>query len=44
MDTANAPGGEMHYLNNMLDAIGSTPLIRLHKIASEVQPVMLVKM
>lgn len=44
MDTPNAPGGEMRYLNYMLDAIGDTPLIRLNKVASDVQPVMLAKM
>ena len=44
MDTPNAPGEEMRYLNNMLDAIGSTPLLRLHRVANDVQPVMLAKM
>ena len=44
MDTPNAPGGEMRYLNNMLDAIGNTPLMRLNRVASDVQPLMLVKM
>ncbi len=44
MDTPNAPGGEMRYLNNMLDAIGNTPLMRLNRVASDVQPVMLAKM
>ncbi len=44
MDTPNPPGGEMRYLNNMLDAIGNTPLMRLNRVASDVQPVMLAKM
>src|ERR1700693_4553522 len=44
MDTDDAPGGEMRYLNNMLDAIGSTPLMRLSRVASDVQPVVLAKM
>src|SRR5579871_81171 len=44
MDTTESRTGNMLYLNNMLDAIGDTPLIRLHKIASDVQPVMLAKM
>ena len=44
MDTPNAPGGEMRYLNNMLDAMGNTPLMRLNRVASDVQPLMLAKM
>ena len=44
MDTPSTPDGEMRYLGNMLDAIGNTPLIRLHKVASDVQPVVLAKM
>lgn len=44
MDTPNAPGGEMRYLNTMLDEIGNTPLMRLHRVASDVQPVVLAKM
>ncbi|HKV57607.1 MAG TPA: cystathionine beta-synthase [Ktedonobacteraceae bacterium] len=44
MDTPNASGGEMRYLNNMLDAIGNTPLMRLNHIASDVQPLILAKM
>jgi cystathionine beta-synthase len=44
MDTPNAPDGEMRYLNNMLDAIGDTPLMRLNRVASDVQPMILAKM
>ncbi len=44
MDTPNAPGGEMRYLNTMLDAMGNTPLMRLNRVASDVQPLMLAKM
>ena len=44
MDTPNASGGEMRYLHNMLDAIGNTPLMRLNRIASDVQPLILAKM
>jgi cystathionine beta-synthase len=44
MDTPKASGGEMRYLNNMLDAMGNTPLMRLNRVASDVQPLMLAKM
>src|SRR5438067_10375424 len=44
MDTAEAPKGEMHYLNSMLDAIGNTPLMRFNRIASDVPPLVLAKM
>lgn len=44
MDTPSAAGGEMRYLNNMLDALGNTPLMRLNQVASDVQPLMLAKM
>lgn len=44
MDTPDAPGGEMRYLHNMLDAIGNTPLMRLNRIASDLQPLILAKM
>ena len=44
MDTLNAPGGEMRYLNTMLNEIGNTPLMRLHRVASDVQPLILAKM
>src|SRR5438128_12145683 len=39
-----APRGEMCYYNSMLDAIGNTPLIRLNRVASDVQPLILAKM
>src|SRR5712691_5874790 len=39
-----AAQGEMHYYNSMLDAIGNTPLIRLNRVASDVQPLILAKM
>ncbi len=39
-----APQGEMRYYNSMLDAIGNTPLIRLNRVASDVQPLILAKM
>src|SRR6202162_2741136 len=39
-----AAQGEMHYFNSMLDAIGNTPLIRLNRVASDVQPLILAKM
>ncbi len=35
---------DMHYYDNILQAIGNTPLVRLHHIASDVAPLMLVKM
>src|SRR5947207_5891645 len=44
MDTAEAPKGEVHYLNSMLDAIGNTPLMRFNRIASDVPPLVLAKM
>src|SRR5216683_2892889 len=44
MDTNDAHGGEMRYLNNMLDAIGNTPLMRFNRIVSDVQPLVLAKM
>src|SRR5437763_11037272 len=44
MDTAEAPKGEMHYLNSMLDAIGNTQLMRFNRIASDVPPLVLAKM
>ena len=36
--------GEMHYLHSILDAIGGTPLVRLNRVASDVQPLMLAKL
>ncbi|HLX57007.1 MAG TPA: cystathionine beta-synthase [Ktedonobacteraceae bacterium] len=44
MNTNDDSGGEMRYLNNMLGAIGDTPLMRLDRIASDVQPLILAKM
>jgi cystathionine beta-synthase len=40
----NAPMGEMHYYNSVLDLIGDTPLVRLHQVASDVEPIVLAKM
>src|SRR5881296_2252933 len=39
-----APQGKMHYYNTMFDAIGKTPLMRLNRVASDVQPLILAKM
>jgi cystathionine beta-synthase len=36
--------GEMRYYNSILDVIGNTPLIRLHRVASDVPPLVLAKM
>ncbi|GHO90796.1 hypothetical protein KSF_008440 [Reticulibacter mediterranei] len=36
--------GEMRYYNSILDAIGNTPLIRLHRVTSDVPPLVLAKM
>jgi cystathionine beta-synthase len=38
------PEGDMRYYNSMLEAIGKTPLIRLNRVASDVQPLILAKM
>src|SRR5712691_5343044 len=35
---------EIQYYNSILDLIGDTPLIRLNRVASDVQPVILAKM
>jgi cystathionine beta-synthase len=40
----DAPMGEMHYYNSVLDLIGGTPLVRLHRVASDVEPIVLAKM
>jgi cystathionine beta-synthase len=40
----DAPMGEMHYYNSVLDLIGDTPLVRLHRVASDVEPIVLAKM
>ena len=42
--TTDAPLGGMRYYNSMLDAIGNAPLIRLNRVASDVQPLILAKM
>src|SRR5256884_1775137 len=36
--------GNMRYLHSILEQIGNTPLLRLNRIASDVQPLVLVKM
>src|SRR2546428_11161046 len=36
--------GKMRYFNTMTDAIGNTPLMRLNRVASDVQPLILAKM
>ncbi|HLZ63838.1 MAG TPA: cystathionine beta-synthase [Ktedonosporobacter sp.] len=36
--------GEMHYYQNILAAIGNTPLVHLNRIASDVPPLVLAKM
>jgi cystathionine beta-synthase len=42
--TTEASLGELRYYSSMLDAIGNTPLIRLNRVASDVQPLILAKM
>src|SRR6266487_4581434 len=42
--TTDVPLGGMRYYNSMLDAIGNAPLIRLNRVASDVQPLILAKM
>src|SRR6266487_5121922 len=39
-----APQGKMRYFNTMIDAIGNTPLMRLNRVANDVQPLILAKM
>jgi cystathionine beta-synthase len=39
-----APPSKMRYYNTMIDAIGKTPLMRLNRVASDVQPLILAKM
>ncbi len=36
--------GEMRYCDSILDAIGNTPLVRLHRVAADVPPLVLAKM
>ena len=38
------PPGEMHYHNTILELIGNTPLVRLHRVARDVPPIVLAKM
>ena len=40
----DAPMGEMHYYDSVLDLIGNTPLVRLRRVASDVEPIVLAKM
>src|SRR5215468_9346739 len=40
----DAPMGEMHYYNSVLDVIGGTPLVRLQRVTSDVEPIVLAKM
>jgi cystathionine beta-synthase len=42
--TEPAMGGEMHYSSSILETIGNTPLVRLNRIASDVPPLVLVKL
>src|ERR1700692_3598059 len=37
-------GGEMRYSSSILETIGNTPLVRLNRIASDVPPLVLVKL
>src|SRR5438552_13537354 len=39
-----APQGKMRYFNTMIDAIGNTPRMRLNRVSSDVQPLILAKM
>lgn len=39
-----AAKGEIRYYDSILDAIGNTPLVRLHHVAADVKPLVLVKM
>jgi cystathionine beta-synthase len=36
--------GKLHYFQSILEQIGDTPLLRLNRVASDVQPLVLVKM
>jgi cystathionine beta-synthase len=44
MNTTESGDGEMQYVQSMLDRIGSTPLIKLRRVAEDVAPLMLAKM
>ncbi|GER91601.1 cystathionine beta-synthase [Dictyobacter vulcani] len=43
-ETTEPAMGDMQYFPTVLDAIGNTPLVRLNRIASDVPPLVLVKM
>lgn len=43
-ETTEPAMGEMKYFPTVLDTIGNTPLVRLNRIASDVAPLVLVKM
>lgn len=43
-DKIESPSGEMHYYRTILEAMGNTPLVRLSRVASDVPPLVLVKM
>jgi cystathionine beta-synthase len=43
-DKIEPPLGEMHYYRSILEAMGNTPLVRLSRVASDVPPLVLVKM
>lgn len=36
--------GEMHYANSILDLMGNTPLVKLHRVAADVPALVLAKM
>ncbi len=36
--------GQMHYFDSVLDLIGDTPLVRLHRVTGDVSPLVLAKM
>src|SRR2546426_4256473 len=43
-DNSSLTASEMHYNLSMLDLIGNTPLIRLNRVTSGLQPLILAKM
>ena len=43
-DNSTSATDEMHYNHSMLDLIGNTPLIRLNRVTSGLQPLILAKM
>src|SRR5256714_15580081 len=43
-DVTEPDMGEMHYYKSILELIGETPLVRLNSVASNVPPLVLVKM